>query len=74
MRHRAEFDAARGNHLFNPRTREGCDQGFGNEDLADDLFSIHAPVKGATQVAAEADNFFGFSIHAPVKGATFNRF
>ena len=35
-------------YFFNPRTREGCDEGQdGHEHFRLD-FSIHAPVKGAT--------------------------
>ena len=33
---------------FNPRTREGCDFIALGETFADDVISIHAPVKGAT--------------------------
>ena len=32
--------------------------------------SIHAPVKGATDVAGDIGLWGGISIHAPVKGAT----
>ena len=32
--------------------------------------SIHAPVKGATRIAAGRSRLFRISIHAPVKGAT----
>ena len=34
------------------------------------VFSIHAPVKGATLAGHVDIIFFIFSIHAPVKGAT----
>ena len=34
------------------------------------IISIHAPVKGATPVAAPVDVLAVISIHAPVKGAT----
>ncbi|MCT6920432.1 MAG: hypothetical protein M3Z49_14570, partial [Bifidobacteriales bacterium] len=36
----------------------------------DDHISIHAPVKGATLIAAPDMDRFHISIHAPVKGAT----
>ena len=41
----------------------------------DDIISIHAPVKGATQAKAieTADVVRKISIHAPVKGATMLR-
>ena len=33
---------------FNPRTREGCDEGIGSGKLTITAISIHAPAKGAT--------------------------
>ena len=35
-----------------------------------EFVSIHAPVKGATQLGLAIDQFIEVSIHAPVKGAT----
>ena len=35
-----------------------------------ELISIHAPVKGATQVQIHRVQAIAISIHAPVKGAT----
>ena len=56
---------------FNPRTREGCDSIALGEAFADDVISIHAPVKGATSPSdLHAEGGIDISIHAPVKGAT----
>ena len=38
--------------------------------LHSSLFSIHAPVKGATSPHQHAKAYQTISIHAPVKGAT----
>ena len=39
---------------FNPRTREGCDDGTTVAEVAAYNISIHAPVKGATAVRRNA--------------------
>ncbi len=55
---------------FNPRAREGRDSA--KLDALDDIISvsIHAPVKGATNVCPVIVRESLVSIHAPVKGAT----
>ncbi len=54
---------------FNPRTREGCDMII--RPMGDALaVSIHAPVKGATDLRGDSRDMVEVSIHAPVKGAT----
>ena len=55
---------------FNPRTREGCDNGTSLTIYIVADISIHAPVKGATSFQRLTAAFIGISIHAPVKGAT----
>jgi len=41
-----------GHRCFNPRTREGCDLTVGGETARGECVSIHAPVKGATEMQA----------------------
>ena len=54
---------------FNPRTHTGCDEI--NEILKDnDIVSIHAPTRGATEVFNGSDKRIVVSIHAPTRGAT----
>ena len=54
---------------FNPRSREGSD--LHNLPLPClSLISIHAPAKGATEIATATPVFTIISIHAPAKGAT----
>ena len=56
---------------FNPRTREGCDDGTFSIFTLFGQISIHAPVKGATyRIVPAVMPAIGISIHAPVKGAT----
>ena len=55
---------------FNPRTREGCDGRRSSPGSRSGLISIHAPVKGATDLLHRDPHQEGISIHAPVKGAT----
>ena len=54
---------------FNPRVREGRDDGDGLGEVAEDV-SIHASVKDATDSPAAFDASFIVSIHASVKDAT----
>ena len=55
---------------FNPRTREGCDRQSGPDQHTDNLVSIHAPARGATQRATLMILRNEVSIHAPARGAT----
>ena len=57
-------------HDFNPRSHKGSDL-FGCAGLCQ-LFviSIHAPTRGATNVAVPTGETVGISIHAPTRGAT----
>ena len=52
------------NFYFNPRTREGCDR-FLRVNLTDNLISIHAPAKGATQDFATTQLWRGFQSTHP---------
>mgnify|MGYP006932248051 CR=1 FL=1 len=62
-------DLPRSLDSFNPRTREGCD--FDNPyTFKINFVSIHAPVKGATELGDYGFAAQFVSIHAPVKGAT----
>ena len=54
---------------FNPRSREGSDPWLGGY-RPNNQISIHAPVKGATELGWDVKAGVGISIHAPVKGAT----
>ncbi len=54
---------------FNPRSREGSDK-FAFPTNEDDIISIHAPAKGATNVNKKNKIPINISIHAPAKGAT----
>ena len=56
---------------FNPRTHEGCDaEDTRIRDVVTDI-SIHAPMKGATDMTERKKTTSNISIHAPMKGATF---
>ncbi len=55
---------------FNPRTREGCDMVVCVPPQLDELISIHAPARGATQPAFALTEKVNISIHAPARGAT----
>jgi len=55
---------------FNPRAREGRDNGASPQRAMVALVSIHAPVKGATHEGGLYCYNTIVSIHAPVKGAT----
>jgi len=55
---------------FNPRAREGRDQGGCCAYWFPSSVSIHAPVKGATRARHVRSRQAPVSIHAPVKGAT----
>ena len=55
---------------FNPRSREGSDVLRVSSVIRVNTISIHAPVKGATQIASGGRWQDVISIHAPVKGAT----
>ena len=54
---------------FNPRSREGSDQ-LGRVLVPRRDISIHAPAKGATDIAYAVGQSIVISIHAPAKGAT----
>ena len=54
---------------FNPRSREGSDV-LSAPPGSDSGISIHAPAKGATQIADALKAVCAISIHAPAKGAT----
>ena len=54
---------------FNPRSREGSDVRSANDTIIMGI-SIHAPAKGATQIADALKAVCAISIHAPAKGAT----
>ena len=54
---------------FNPRSREGSDQGAVAGSTID-VISIHAPAKGATRKSSGIKSRAFISIHAPAKGAT----
>ena len=57
---------------FNPRSREGSDEG--TESLYTHIdISIHAPAKGATTAYTRIIHLPAISIHAPAKGATWLR-
>ncbi len=43
-------------HDFNPRTREGCDEGNAKATKRGFTISIHAPVKGATLLGTTAEH------------------
>ena len=43
-------------HDFNPRTREGCDEGNSKATKRGFTISIHAPVKGATLLGTTAEH------------------
>ena len=55
---------------FNPRSREGSDKPAWFKACQINDISIHAPVKGATNVSSVFGASYMISIHAPVKGAT----
>ena len=55
---------------FNPCTHEGCDaEDTRIRDVVTDI-SIHAPMKGATDMTERKKTTSNISIHAPMKGAT----
>ena len=54
---------------FNPRAREGRDDGQGVPSARRDV-SIHAPARGATADATVVAAALDVSIHAPARGAT----
>ena len=73
-RSREGSDASQKDYLgqyqnFNPRSREGSDNYERRQALLRGI-SIHAPVKGATNLSSNGFEPFIISIHAPVKGAT----
>ena len=55
---------------FNSRSREGSDVEGADTPEATEGVSIHAPVKGATDLPHLDEAVTPVSIHAPVKGAT----
>ena len=55
---------------FNPRSREGSDGVTAQLKNQDEIISIHAPAKGATNTDTYIKIFGVISIHAPAKGAT----
>ena len=55
---------------FNPRSREGSDDKVREAGKCDELISIHAPAKGATEHVFPFFIAVYISIHAPAKGAT----
>ena len=55
---------------FNPRPREGSDVSQKIDSAIQLSISIHAPAKGATDLAEELSLIIDISIHAPAKGAT----
>ncbi len=57
-------------HCFNPRPRDGGDDGAAAGALLAQIVSIHAPVMGATATDATLFGDQEVSIHAPVMGAT----
>ena len=57
-----------GKFQFTP-LREGRRAWMGEEAL-EDLISIHAPPRGATNQLMEAEQAYNISIHAPPRGAT----
>ena len=59
-----------GSECFNPRTREGCDLLVKSRINIVCIVSIHAPVKGATDIGLIQGAAETVSIHAAVKGAT----
>jgi len=59
---------------FNPRTRAGCDLRQLCLRRSSFSVSIHAPVRGATQIDGIIPVGNLVSIHAPVRGATKNPF
>ena len=65
----AVLDQLGGDRHFNPRSREGSDT-FTIRNVQFGRISIHAPVKGATNVCRNDAYNRAISIHAPVKGAT----
>ena len=55
---------------FNPRTHEGCDVDMQAFKESGAIISIHAPMKGATEIKTRLMDYLMISIHAPMKGAT----
>ena len=55
---------------FNPRSREGSDDGFQICTFRTVSISIHAPARGATAFLFAMLYCFSISIHAPARGAT----
>ena len=55
---------------FNPRTREGCDNGQTKILVGYIFISIHAPARGATKRLESIPVPRSISIHAPARGAT----
>ena len=54
---------------FNPRSHERSDT-MSQDWRGEDMISIHAPTRGATQYHASHLQSTGISIHAPTRGAT----
>ena len=56
---------------FNPRAREGRDDGGVYAMIGDRSVSIHAPARGATEQFENGELMLAtVSIHAPARGAT----
>ena len=55
---------------FNPRSREGSDDGEDGSKASKFDISIHAPARGATWLLRGSPNPGTISIHAPARGAT----
>ena len=55
---------------FNPRAHEGRDFSLGGLSDEEGKISIHAPMRGATEVDDGFEAFLNISIHAPMRGAT----
>ena len=55
---------------FNPRSREGSDDQQLSFFLNSASISIHAPARGATEIAAMIVSRHFISIHVPARGAT----
>ena len=55
---------------FNPRTHVGCDYASYVDYIGGNNISIHAPMRGATDILPFAEYQIKISIHAPMWGAT----
>ncbi len=61
--------SCRGGRDFNPRSHERSDFLL-NKDSKDNIISIHAPTRGATEILLARSLKSMISIHAPTRGAT----